>query len=145
MDKNETLIGVCRFCGQYNLYSDMEGTSEAERNERATRQCNCDEGKKYAEQLAFEEKRKKQREETLLRASIQIEELFGEGARKQNFPSLSENYLTIFNNMAALIYDDVILKCNIDVTGLVKATISTNAKGVLQIQRTDKIVGKLEV
>lgn len=114
----------CRFCGQLvQLDGDCELT-EKQAEEEAAMRCKCAEAAEY-------QKMRKRKEKALKNISL----LFGEDAGPEK--RIDENIVDILKTAAEEICSENIEKISLNMWGGVKASVSRNAKGEINVERTE--------
>lgn len=103
----------CRFCGQMTQIEADEELTAAQAEEQATMTCNCTDAVEY--------QKEKQRKE---KAMQNVAALFGEAAVEE-------------------IYTGGLAKVTLNLRGGVKASISQNSKGEINVERTETKKQKL--
>jgi hypothetical protein len=120
----------CRFCGQMvQIETDKELTA-AQAEEQATMTCNCTEAVEY--------QKEKQRKE---KAMMNVSALFGENAAPDK--RCGEGIVNILKAAVKEIYTGGLAKVTLNLRGGVKASISQNAKGEINVERTETKKQKL--
>lgn len=120
----------CRFCGQLvQLDGDCELTPE-QAEEKAVMNCKCAEAVEY--------QKKKLRKEKALK---NISTLFGEDAEPEK--RIREDLIDILQAAVEQIYDGTMEKISLNLRGGVKASVSQNAKGEINVERTETKKQKL--
>lgn len=120
----------CRFCGQMvQIETDKELTA-AQAEEQATMTCNCTEAVEY--------QKEKQRKE---KAMMNVSALFGENAAPDK--RCGEGIVNILKAAVEEIYTGGLAKVTLNLRGGVKASISQNAKGEINVERTETKKQKL--
>lgn len=120
----------CRFCGQMvQIESDKELT-QPQAEEQATMSCNCD--------AAVEYQKEKQRKE---KAMKNVSVLFGEDAAHGK--RVGEGIVSILRAAVEEIYYGGLAKVTLNLRGGVKASISQNSKGEINVERTETKKQKL--
>lgn len=133
---------VCKFCGQFvGLGFEID---DRHSEERAILLCDCPEAREYQKVKENERKAVLRREETLEKAKIEINKLFGPNEDDEQL-GMSEKVIATLDHLSILIYDQTIGKTSMDLPGRVKAIITLNAKGNLSIERQDKASQKIEI
>lgn len=118
--------GACRYCGQMKVYTTNMPWSDEKLNEAATRECECEDGKRYAKRMETKEKAEKA-----------AHALFSESSKLQRRyhvcldPSLEDFMIEVVN----MISDGKLYKCAID-EGRVKIRIWLTAKGEIKLKWT---------
>lgn len=116
----------CRFCGQMvQIETDKELTQP-----QATMTCNCTEAVEY--------QKEKQRKE---KAMMNVSALFGENAAPDK--RCGEGIVKILKAAVEEIYTGGLAKVTLNLRGGVKASISQNAKGEINVERTETKKQKL--
>ena len=116
--------GACRFCGQMKMYTTSMPWSDEKLNEAATRECDCEDAKRYAKRMETKEKA-----ENAARA------LFSENSKLQRRyhvcldKGLEEFMIEIVN----MISEGKLCKCTID-EGRVRIRIWLTAKGEIKLK-----------
>lgn len=120
----------CRFCGQLvQLNGDCELTPE-QAEEKAVMNCKCAEAVEY-------QKKKLRKEKALKNISV----LFEEDAEPEK--RIRENLIDILRAAVEQIHDGVVEKISLNLRGGVKASVSQNAKGEINVERTETKKQKL--
>lgn len=120
----------CRFCGQLvQLDGDCELTPE-QAEEKAVMNCKCAEAVEY--------QKKKLRKEKALK---NISTLFGENAEPEK--RIRENLIDILRVAVERIHDGEMEKISLNLRGGIKASVSQNAKGEINVERTETKKQKL--
>ena len=115
MSNTDLMTGTCKYCGQVvQLTRVIESDAEAE--EEATMKCKCYEAEKYQK----EKHRKK-------KALENVEKLFG---------SECESVQNLLKAAVEIIFNNEMEKITLSLYGGVKATISQNSKGEINVERT---------
>ena len=111
-----------------------EGSSPEEKNEYATTKCSCPEARKAQnKQLEID------------RARERIERLFGVKSFEIGLDPLeSETTRDLMYKVVDLLSSDLIKSVTIDIDSQTKAKISVNAKGKIEVSRSQAIKYKLE-
>ncbi len=123
MTKKMIPTAECRFCGQLvQLDGDCELTPE-QAEEKAVMNCKCAEAVEY-------QKKKLRKEKALKNISM----LFGEDAGKS---------IDILRAAVEQIHDGAMEKISLNLRGGVKASVSQNAKGEINVERTETKKQKL--
>ena len=121
---------ACRFCGQMiQLDGDCELT-QPQAEEKATMTCQCPEAVEY-------QKEKQRKEKALKNVSV----LFGEDAAPEK--RISEGIVNILRAAVEEIYSGGLAKVTLNLRGGVKASISQNSKGEINVERTETKKQKL--
>lgn len=120
----------CRFCGQMiQLDGDCELT-QPQAEEKATMTCQCPEAVEY-------QKEKQRKEKALKNVSV----LFGEDAAPEK--RIGEGIVSILQAAVEEIYSGGLAKVTLNLRGGVKASISQNSKGEINVERTETKKQKL--
>lgn len=120
----------CRFCGQMMQISEEEQLTQPQAEEQATMSCNCD--------AAIEYQKEKQRKE---KAMKNVSVLFGEDAAPEK--RVGEGIVSILRAAVEEIYSGGLAKVTLNLRGGVKASISQNSKGEINVERTETKKQKL--
>lgn len=104
----------CRFCGQMVQIDSEEKLTQPQAEEQATMSCTCEQAVEY--------QKEKQRKE---KAMQNVAALFGEAAAPEK------------------IYTGGLAKVTLNLRGGVKASISQNSKGEINVERTETKKQKL--
>lgn len=121
----------CRFCGQMTQIEADEKLTAAQAEEQATMTCNCTEVVEY--------QKEKQRKE---KAMMNVSALFGENATPDK--RCGEGIVNILKAAVEEIYTGGLAKVTLNLRGGgVKASISQNAKGEINVERTETKKQKL--
>ena len=141
MEKTED-FGMCKFCGTaIPIPMDMQDKLKEEKDEYAAMHCLCAEAEDYEAEM----RTVKKRAETLERASNQIEQLFGEGAKTFGFDPVSYEIGGALRELSALVYDGVINGATVSIPGNTKAAIGMTSKGAITVLRQMTTAFKREV
>lgn len=119
-----------RFCGQMTQIEADEKLTAAQAEEQATMTCNCTEAVEY--------QKEKQRKE---KAMMNVSALFGENATPDK--RCGEGIVNILKAAVEEIYTGGLAKVTLNLRGGVKASISQNAKGEINVERTETKKQKL--
>lgn len=120
----------CRFCGQMVQIETDKELTQPQAEEQATMTCNCTEAVEY--------QKEKQRKE---KAMMNVSALFGENAAPDK--RCGEGIVNILKAAAEEIYTGGLAKVTLNLRGGVKASISQNAKGEINVERTETKKQKL--
>ena len=120
----------CRFCGQMVQIETDKELTQPQAEEQATMTCNCTE--------AVEDQKEKQRKE---KAMMNVSALFGENAAPDK--RCGEGIVNILKAAVEEIYTGGLAKVTLNLRGGVKASISQNAKGEINVERTETKKQKL--
>ena len=130
--KKTTQTAACRFCGQMaQIEADGELT-KPQAEEKATMTCQCPEAVEY-------QKEKLRKEKALKNVSV----LFGEDAAPEK--RIGEGIVSILQAAVEEIYSGGHAKVTLNLRGGggVKASISQNSKGEINVERTETKKQKL--
>lgn len=121
---------ACRFCGQMiQLGNDCELT-QPQAEEKATMMCQCSQAVDY--------QKEKQRKEKALK---NVSALFGEDAAPEK--RASEGIVNILYAAVEEIYSGGLAKVTLNLRGGIKAAVSQNSKGEINVERTETKKQKL--
>lgn len=120
----------CRFCGQMTQIEADEKLTAAQAEEQATMTCNCTEAVEYQKERQRKEK-----------AMMNVSALFGENAAPDK--RCGEGIVNILKAAVEEIYTGGLAKVTLNLRGGVKASISQNAKGEINVERTETKKQKL--
>ena len=120
----------CRFCGQMTQIEADEELTAAQAEEQATMTCNCTDAVEY--------QKEKQRKE---KAMQNVAALFGEAATPDK--RCGEGIVKILKAAVEEIYTGGLAKVTLNLRGGVKASISQNGKGEINVERTETKKQKL--
>jgi hypothetical protein len=120
----------CRFCGQMVQIEIDKELTQPQAEEQATMTCNCTEAVEY--------QKEKQRKE---KAMMNVSALFGENAAPDK--RCGEGIVNILKAAVEEIYTGGLAKVTLNLRGGVKASISQNAKGEINVERTETKKQKL--
>ena len=120
----------CRFCGQMTQIEADEELTAAQAEEQATMTCNCTDAVEY--------QKEKQRKE---KAMQNVAALFGEAAAPDK--RCGEGIVKILKAAVEEIYTGGLAKVTLNLRGGVKASISQNSKGEINVERTETKKQKL--
>lgn len=127
---NVTNTASCRFCGQMvQLDSDCELT-KPQAEEKATMLCRCAKAVEY-------QKEKQRKEKALKNVSV----LFGDDAEPEE--RIGKGIVSILLAAVEEIYSGGLAKVTLNIRGGVKAAISQNSKGEINVERTETKKQKL--
>lgn len=120
----------CRFCGQMvQIEADGELT-KPQAEEMATMTCTCDRAVEY-------QKEKQRKEKALKNVSV----LFGADAPPEK--RMGEGIVNLLRAAVEEIYSGGLAKVTLNLRGGVKASISQNSKGEINVERTETKKQKL--
>lgn len=120
----------CRFCGQMLQFETDEELTKPQAEEQATMTCSCTEAVEY--------QKEKQRKE---KAMMNVSTLFGEDATPDK--RCAEGIVNILKAAVEEIYTGGLAKVTLNLRGGVKASISQNSKGEINVERTETKKQKL--
>ena len=120
----------CRFCGQMMQIETDKELTQPQAEEQATMTCNCTEAVEY-------QKEKKRKEKAMMNVSA----LFGEDAAPEK--RCCEDIVSILKAAVEEIYTGGLAKVTLNLRGGVKASISQNAKGEINVERAETKKQKL--
>ncbi len=120
----------CRFCGQMIQLDTEEKLTKPQAEEMATMTCGCSEAVEY--------QKEKQRKEKALK---NVSTLFGEDALPEK--RIGEGIVNILRAAVEEIYSGGLAKATLNLRGGVKASISQNSKGEINVERTETKKQKL--
>lgn len=130
MGKKITNTAPCRFCGQMIHIEAGGELTEPQAEELATMSCTCSEAVEY-------QKEKQRKEKALKNVSV----LFGEDAPHEK--RINEGIVGILRAAVEEIYSGGLAKITLNLRGGVKASISQNSKGEINVERTETKKQKL--
>ena len=122
--------GECRFCGQLIQFEYKYELTDPQAEEEATMACSCTEAIYYQK-----EKRRKQK------ALQNVSALFGKDAPHSS--QVSEGIMGILEAAVEEIYSGGIAKVTLSLRGGVKAAISQNSNGEINVERVETSKQKL--
>ena len=122
--------GVCRFCGQTIAIETEESLTSPQLAEEATMRCTCEQAVEY-------QKEKQRKEKALKNVSV----LFGQDAAPEK--RVGEEIVSILSAAVEEIYTGGLAKVTLNLRGGVKALVSQNAKGEINVERTETKKQKL--
>lgn len=120
----------CMFCGQMVQFMAKDLLGEEEAQELATMHCSCPE--------AVDHRKEKKRKENALK---NVSKLFGEDAEAGK--RVSNSIVEILEAAVEEIYTGGLAKVTLNLRGGVKASISQNAKGEINVERIETKKQKL--
>lgn len=120
----------CRFCGQMVQIEADGKLTQPQAEEKATMSCTCPEAVEY-------QKEKQRKEKALKNVSV----LFGEDAAPEK--RIGEGIVNILRAAVEEIYSGGLAKVTLNLRGGVKASISQNSKGEINVERTETKKQKL--
>ena len=122
--------GACRFCGQTIAIETEESLTSPQLAEEATMRCTCVQAVEY-------QKEKQRKEKALKNVSV----LFGQDAAPEK--RVGEEIVSILSAAVEEIYTGGLAKVTLNLRGGVKASVSQNAKGEINVERTETKKQKL--
>ena len=122
--------GACRFCGQTIAIETEESLTSPQLAEEATMRCTCEQAVEY-------QKEKQRKEKALKNVSV----LFGQDAAPEK--RVGEEIVSILSAAVEEIYTRGLAKVTLNLRGGVKASVSQNAKGEINVERTETKKQKL--
>mgnify|MGYP000475510378 CR=1 FL=1 len=122
--------GTCRFCGQTIAIETEESLTSPQLAEEATMRCTCEQAVEY-------QKEKQRKEKALKNVSV----LFGQDAAPEK--RVGEEIVSILSAAVEEIYTGGLAKVTLNLRGGVKASVSQNAKGEINVERTETKKQKL--
>lgn len=109
----------CRFCGQMTQIEADEELTAAQAEEQATMTCNCTDAVEYQKEKAMQN----------------VATLFGEATTPDK--RCGEGIVKILKAAVEEIYTGGLAKVTLNLRGGVKASISQNSKGEINVERTE--------
>ena len=128
--KNDMKTAPCRFCGQLVQFAGDEDLTDQQAQEIASMNCSCDGAVYYRK-----EKRRKEN------AVKNVSKLFGEDAPADK--RIREEIVNILMAAVEEIYTGGLAKVTLNLRGGVKASISQNSKGEINVERMETKKQKL--
>lgn len=128
--KKTATTAACRFCGQMTQLEGDGELTEAQAEEEATMLCKCEAAKEY--------QKEKQRKEKALN---NIQALFGVGTLPEK--RAGEGIINLLNAGTEEVYNGGLAKITLNLRGGVKASISQNSKGEINVERIETKKQKL--
>lgn len=122
--------GVCRFCGQTIAIETEESLTSPQLAEEATMRCTCEQAVEY-------QKEKQRKEKALKNVSV----LFGQDAAPEK--RVGEEIVSILSAAVEEVYTGGLAKVTLNLRGGIKASVSQNAKGEINVERTETKKQKL--
>lgn len=130
MEKTDDILyAACRFCGQM-IQLDDDGLTQPQAEERAVMMCKCPAAVKY-------QKEKLRKEKALKNVSA----LFGGDAAPEK--RAGEGIVNILEAAVEEIYSGALAKITLNLRGGIKASVSQNSKGEIDVERTETKKQKL--
>lgn len=127
---NSISTAPCRFCGQMVQLDTEEQLTQPQAEEQATMSCTCPEAVEY-------QKEKQRKEKAMKNVSV----LFGEDAAPEK--RAGEGIVNILRAAVEEIYTGGLAKVTLNLRGGVKASISQNSKGEINVERIETKKQKL--
>lgn len=128
--ENIVRTAPCRFCGQMVQIECEQELTQPQAEEEATMSCNCAEATEYQKEKLRKEK-----------AMQNVDALFGEAAAPDK--RCGEAIVKILKAAVEEIYTGGLAKVTLNLRGGVKAAVSQNAKGEINVERTETKKQKL--
>ena len=128
--KEKITTAACRFCGQMVKFDGDENLTEAQAEEQATMSCNCDRAVEYQKEALRKEK-----------ALQNVNTLFGEDA--PDGKRIGGGIVKILSAAVEVIYNGSLAKITLNIRGGIKATVSQNSKGEINVERMETKKQKL--
>lgn len=130
--ENKSMIpyAACRFCGQMVQFGDDCELTQPQAEEKATMMCQCSEAVDY--------QKEKQRKEKALK---NVSALFGGDAAPEK--RAGEGIVNILQAAVEEIYSGGLAKVTLNLRGGIKAAVSQNSKGEINVERTETKKQKL--
>lgn len=122
--------GECRFCGQIVQFNADDDLTKPQAEEKATMNCSCAQAVEY--------QKEKQRKEKAVR---NVSALFGEDATADK--RCKDGIVAILKAAVEEIYSGGLAKVTLNIRGGVKASISQNSKGEINVERIEMKKQKL--
>lgn len=127
----ETLqTAPCRFCGQMVQFMGDDDLTEPQAQEIAVMNCSCYEAVEY--------RKEKKRKENAMK---NVEKLFGEEAQQDK--RIGADIVKLLRAAVEEIYTGGLAKVTLNLRGGVKASVSQNSKGEINVERTETSKQKL--
>lgn len=120
----------CRYCGQMVQFAEESDLTEHQAQEIATMKCRCEEAVHY--------QKEKQRKENALK---NVSKLFGEDAPIDK--RVKEDIVKILMAAVEQVYEGGVAKIVLNLRGGVKASVTQNSKGELNVERVETKKQKL--
>lgn len=121
---------ACRFCGQMIQLDEEQEYTKPQAEEAATMLCTCTAAQEYQKEKMRKDK-----------AMKNVEKLFGQDAEPDK--RIAEGIVEILREAVEEIYTGGLAKVTLNMRGGVKASISQNAKGEINVERTETRKQKL--
>lgn len=127
-------LGSCYYCGKTAILNYPKEATDEQKNDMATKQCDC-----------VQAKIEREKELEIERAKERIEQLFGSGAEEMGFEPIPEAEIHhLMNTVVQLIANRVIRGTTIEINSETKAKLTVSSKGKINIERSQAIKYKLE-
>lgn len=120
----------CRFCGQMVQFEGDHDLTVPQKEEMAVMNCACPDAVEY-------QKEKQRKEKAMKNVSV----LFGEDASPEK--RIGEGIVDVLRAAVEEIYSGELAKVTLNLRGGVKASISQNSKGEINVERTETKKQKL--
>lgn len=121
---------ACRFCGQMIQIGDDFGLTQPQAEEKATMMCKCSGAADYQKERLRKEK-----------ALKNVSALFGEDAAPEK--RTNEGIVNVLKASVEEIYSGGLAKVTLNLRGGIKAAVSQNSKGEINVERTETKKQKL--
>lgn len=115
---SETNIFTCKFCGQININSE----------------CDC-----------WQARRAKRIADQINRASLAINDIFGEDCTKQGYIPVANEHIDLMNSVAELIANEKLNSASLTLINGTKAKLTRGAKGAIKVERSETKKSSTEV
>ena len=122
--KKTAITAACRFCGQMAQLEGCGELTEPQAEEEATMSCQCEAAKEY--------QKERQRKDKALE---NIQTLFGDGVMPEK--RAGEGIINLLNAGTEEVYNGGLARITLNLRGGVKASISQNSKGEINVERID--------
>lgn len=117
--QTETNVITCKFCGQALIGID---------------ECDC-----------WEARREKRIADQISRASLAINDIFGEDCTKQGYIPVADEQINLMNNIAELIANEKLNAASLTLINGTKAKLTRGAKGAIKVERSETKKSSTEV
>lgn len=128
--KENLQTAPCRFCGQMVQFAGDDDLTVPQAQEITTMNCSCDDAVEY--------RKEKNRKENALK---NVEKLFGKEAPQEK--RIREDIVKLLRAAVEEIYTGGLAKVTLNLRGGVKACVSQNSKGEINVERTETQKQKL--
>ena len=126
----EIKTASCRFCGQMVQFDESEELTPEQATEKATMMCKCSEAVEYQKEAQRKDK-----------ALKNVSTLFGADAAPEK--RISEDIVNLLKAEVEEVYTGGLAKITLNLRGGVKASVSQNSKGEINVERTETRKQKL--